>query len=161
LNRSKILESELYQSEIHYLQYFAADVSQNGTSRHPRWEALVAKFGPPVVSAKAKVVDLKARAKVRFAFAAQNIEKTIPLSMKVGALSADIARLFGVQTTEIEHAIETVNYEPYLQYPEQTLAEMGCADGSVIHVARIGDHLFDEAKQARNLCIRSISEQME
>jgi hypothetical protein len=161
LNGSKITDSELYQSEIHYLQYFAAEVSQNGNSRHPRWNALVAKYGPPVVPVSAKVADLKSRVKVRFSFGDQNVEKTIPLSMKVGALAANVARLFKVQTTEIELAIETGNYEAYLQYPEQTLAEMGCADGSVIHVGRIGDHLFDEAKQARSLRLRSISEQIE
>jgi hypothetical protein len=156
LNGSAITASELSQAEIHYLAHFAQQVAREGPSKHPRWAALVEKYGAPVVAAPE--VERKVRATVEFCYGDERIRKTIPLSMKVGALSGNVARLMKLKQTEIELAIENGNYQTYLPYPEQSLAEVGCVDGSIIRVGRIGDHLFDVARQAKSFKIRSISE---
>ena len=160
LNGSPITPAELYQSEIGYLEHYAREVAASGTAKHPRWDALVEKYGPPAMPVEKPAVDAKKRVKVTLVFGEERVEKTIPLTMKIGSLATNVARLFKVKGTEIELAIESGNYKTYLPYPEQTLAEVGCNDGSTIYAGRVGDHLFDEVQQARTFRLRSISEQI-
>ena len=159
LNGSPITPSELQQSEIQYLEYFSKDVALNGPQRHPRWEELCQKYGAPQVETE-KVVQKK-RAAVKFAFNGRTIEKTVPLSMKIGTLSSIITRMFKIQGNEIELAIQTGNYKTSLSYPEQTLLEVGCNDGSTIFAAKVGGMELDEELQAKSFKIRSISQQIE
>ena len=163
LNGSNISPSELYQSEIQYLEYYAKDVAKNGASNHQRWDELVKKFGPPSVPTddKPNPNNQKKKASIKFIYGDKTIEKTIPLSMKIGLLSSRIPKLFKTADTEIELAIETGNYKAYLPYPDQTLAEVGCTDGSIIYAGPKGEHLIDETEQAISFKIRSISEHIE
>ena len=160
LNGSPITPAELYQSEIGYLEHYAREVAAGGIAKHPRWEALVEKYGPPAMPVEKPAADAKKRVKVTFVFGEERVEKTIPLTMKIGSLATNVARLFKVKGTELELAIESGNYKTYLPYPEQSLAEVGCTDGATIYAGRVGDHLFDEVQQARTFRIRSISEQI-
>jgi hypothetical protein len=158
LNGSPVTPSEFRQAEIQYLQHFAADVAANGIARHPRWPELVAKYDAPAVPAAP--TEKKRSVTVQFVYGEQQIQKVIPLTMKIGMLAGNVARLFKLKSTEIELAIENGNYQGYLPYPEQALSEVGCVDGSIIRVGKIGDHLFDQVKQAKSFKIRSISEQI-
>lgn len=163
LNGSNISPSELYQSEIQYLEYYAKDVAKNGPGHHQRWDELVKKFGAPSAPVEDKPAPntQKKKAAIKFVYGDKTIEKTIPLSMKIGLLSSRIPKLFKTTDTEIELAIETGNYKAYLPYPEQTLAEVGCTDGSIIYAGPKGEHLIDETEQAISFKIRSISEHIE
>ncbi|KAH0802028.1 tubulin-specific chaperone E [Histomonas meleagridis] len=159
LNGSPITPSEIQQSEIQYLEYFSKDVVKNGPQRHPRWNELCQKYGAPQVEQE-KVVQKK-RAAVKFVFNGRTIEKTVPLSMKIGTLNSHVTRMFKIQGTEIELAIQTGNYKTSLLYPEQTLLEVGCNDGSIIFAAKAGDMELNEDLQAKSFKIRSISQQIE
>lgn len=159
LNGSEVASTELFESCISYLNYFAADVAKNGKGDHPRWDALCEKYGAPAMPTQKS--EQKKRVKVSFIFGDQKIEKTVPLSVKIGTLSSQVAKLFKVVGTELEMAIETDTYKTRIPYTEQTLAEVGCSDGSIIHVGKVGDHLFDEVEIARLFKIRSISQQIE
>lgn len=163
LNGSNIQPSELYQSEIQYLEYYAKDVAVHGSDKHQRWDELVKKFGAPSapVDSKPPPNNQKKKATIKFVYGDKTIEKTIPLSMKIGLLSSRIPKLFKTTDTEIELAIETGNYKAYLPYPDQTLAEVGCTDGSIIYAGPKGENLIDETEQAISFKIRSISEHIE
>ncbi|OHT09887.1 CAP-Gly domain containing protein [Tritrichomonas foetus] len=160
LNGSQIAPSELYQSEIQYLEFYAKDVAANGSAKHQRWDELVKKFGEPAMPVE-KPVTQKKKATIKFVYGDQTITKTIPLSMKIGLLSSRIPKLFKVQEPELELAIETGNYKAYLSYPEQTLAEVGCTDESIIYAGKPGEHLIDETQQAISFKLRSISAHIE
>ena len=160
LNGSPIASSELYQSEIQYLEFFAKDVALNGSAKHQRWDELVKKFGAPDVPIE-KPVSQKKKVTVKLVFGEQTIQKTVPLSMKISLLSSVIQKLFKQKDTQLDLAIETGNYKGYLLYPEQTLAEVGCTDDSIIYAGRKGENIIDESQQAVMFKLRSISENIE
>ena len=81
--------------------------------------------------------------------------------MKISLLSSVIQKLFKQKDTQLDLAIETGNYKGYLLYPEQTLAEVGCTDDSIIYAGRKGENIIDESQQAVMFKLRSISENIE
>ena len=159
LNGSLISPSELKESELQYLEYFSKDVLLQGTNNHPRWNELCAKYGSPCI--KYENIQQKKRVEITFVYENQTIKKTIPLSMKIGTLTSHVARMFKIQGTEIELAIQTGVYKSSLTYPEQTLNDVGCNDESIIFASKIGCMNLDENQQAKSFKIRSISHQIQ
>lgn len=163
LNGSQISPSERYQSEIQYLEFYAKDVASNGTAKHQRWDELVKKFGEPAmpVTQTAPQSKQKRKAAIKLVFKDRIIEKVLPLSMQVGTLQSRILQLFKVDLPEVDLAIENGNYKGYLTFPSQTLAEVGCVDGTIIYAAPKGEMIIDETQQATGVKLRSMTELIE
>ena len=158
LNGSEIKEQEKMESEIHYLTYFAKEVSKGGKIKHPRWDDLVKRYGAPGIAEEK--TDQKKKVKVKFIYGEKIIDKVIPLSMKVGTLCSLVGKLFK-EDTELEIGLETGGYKNRLRFPEQRLNEVGIGEESVIYVGKMDDHIFDEKPMAHDFKIRSLAAQLD
>lgn len=156
LNGSDILDKERRDSEVFYLNHFANDVYQNGHANHPIWEELVKKYGEPAVTCVKK--EVQKTVNVILEFDGREEEESLMTTITVEKVIQIAQNLFELEDEELEIVLEYKEYRAKLKYTDQTLNDVGCIDGSILHLRREGeaDQLMDELTLARSFRNRSM-----
>ena len=155
LNGSEISSNERRDSEISYLTHFANEVYLNGSDNHPRWKELVEKYGEPAVTCIKKeepkginvILEYDGNEETQFLMPTITIEKVTQIAQNI----------FDLEDEELDLILQYKEYITKLSYPDQTLEDVGCIEGSVIHVRKEGEgeDLLNERKLAMNFRLRS------
>lgn len=156
LNGSSILDKERRDSEVFYLNHFANEVYQNGHEKHPRWEELVKKYGEPAVTCIKK--EAPKNVKVILEYDGQEQEESFMPSITVEKVIQVAQNMFELEDEELEIVLEYKEYRAKLKYTEQSLADVGCIDGSILHIRKEGeaDDLFNDRDLAKKFRNRSM-----
>ena len=78
-------------------------------------------------------------------------------SMTIEMIQSIIIKLFNLEDQEFVMVLQYNEYKALLNYPDQTLEDIGCLDNSIILVANSEDEIIDEKLNARKFKLRSVT----